>query len=126
MKRRYYIQKHTKNPFTRITGVEVIELLGGQGCWITKKLTHNKVPMQQYAYYIHNDMFGIDYNPKIHITSICGINNCIKKDHLQATYHPYKADQQYIADNIKTSGLSHMAHMMKITPQLLQQYLTAQ
>lgn len=123
MWRKYRIQKHSKIPFTRLTGVECVEVMGGDNCLVSKLKSHKRIPIQQYAYYIHNDMFGIEYNPKVHIKSTCGVANCIKKEHLQGTYKPYKEDQKYIADNIKTTGLSHMAHMLKVTPELLQHYL---
>ena len=122
MTKRYNIT-HSTNCYTRITGNLALQMQGGSNCLITKALVYKGIPNQRVVYCVENNVPSFMDNCKIKTITTCNVQNCINIDHIRATYQPTKDDVQYITDNLRLNGLEHQAHIMKIPPQLLQNYL---
>ncbi len=123
MKKRRRIKENATNEFSRLSGIETFDIIKNDGKiehFITKKLTHSRMPIQGYAYRLYTDT---EYNPSIKIESSCGLLNCVYKDHLIASYSPTRVDKAYILSNASLYSLSELADILKAPADLLSIYL---
>lgn len=116
-------KKYAKNDFTRLTGAEAIEMEGGSNCILAKKKTMNGFDIKRYAYCLYIDFRkGID-NSYIKMSNKCNVNNCVKQEHLIATFKPTKEDIQYICDNLKTNGIEWLSNVFTVPIPLLSKFI---
>lgn len=95
MARKKYIKSNASHPFSRLTGIEVIELTGELDCQIVKPLririekNSKQYLTEKVAYGLYNNIPTDDVGI---VTHTCGIDQCIKPEHLYVD----KAIQEYI------------------------------
>lgn len=114
--------------FSKLSGIDSYENLGGSNCVITrtptltrKSFLYKQIPAPKYAYYIYNGIH--DNNGDIRVKTTCGVDNCVTRDHLIATYFPKKTDIEYIDQYLKIDGIEVLVHTLKVPIDLLEKYL---
>jgi len=121
MKRHYRIKKNAQNEFERLTGKETAQLSGIIDCIIYKKKTIGNKPAKEVAYCLYNEIDKIGANIKI--VQTCGIDQCVKNEHLVASFSPNKKDADYIKTYIKIDGAEQLAHSFGVTLELFNYYI---
>lgn len=117
MRKKYRIKyRANNNAFSAITGIDAFELSGGQNCLVTKS-----VNLQKKAYELYTKTSNL--GARIKISSVCGIQNCVKPEHLVATYKPTAKDAEYIKTYYKIDGAEHLAHAFKVPQNLMEEYI---
>lgn len=120
MKKKYRLKYSAKDEYQKAVGVKTIQLRGSCDCLIINRLKYKDTyTNQQHAYSVYNNT---PINKAIKVTNTCGIEQCIKKEHLVAKYHPTKDDIEYIKLN-KMMGIDYLSHVLKIPEDLLQEFL---
>ena len=93
MKRKYQIKKANKNPFSGISGIDAVQLSGALDCIVTSqkskelkaphKISNREtIPIKKYAYHLYTNIRLSDIKS---VTNSCGVNECVKQEHLIAT-----------------------------------------
>ena len=119
MKKIYRTKKNAKNEFTRLSGVKTFELIGGSECLITEHDTRYGKSIQKYAYELYTGY----RSPSIIVKNICGVKNCVKKEHLTETLKLPDEDKKYILDWYKVNGIEYMENAFKIPAELIKKTL---
>jgi len=114
MRRKYTLKKHADNEFTAITGIEAILIMNGSNCLVVRKMTADRCPIQRYSYCLYSNNKLFYKNPYIKVTSSCGVLNCVRQNHLTATYEPTTKDNTYILEHLKIEGHEQLAHIKNI------------
>lgn len=123
MKRKYRVKKTANNLYSRLTGREAIQLTGNSDC-LVQKYTKIKggIPIERYAYTQYKGQI-----PKtVHVSQICGVKQCVKQEHLRASYHPTKEDEQYIKNYIKIDGPEVLAERLGVPFKIFEEYISYQ
>lgn len=114
---RYRIRNRARNnPFSVLSGIEAFEMEGGSGCTIIKSKNY-----QIQAFCLYNELSEI--SPKLKIIPSCGVKNCVKKEHLIATYQPTKKDAEYIKDYLKIDGAEYLSHTLNVPIGVFEEYI---
>lgn len=116
--------KQNKNPFSSLSGIMAIEGRGNDGCLLVDQESVGGRPIQVYA-------FNIYFSPKkkisrwVKVTSTCGFQNCVKKEHLKAVYSPKKEDLKYIKDNGVFYTTEELAFRLKVPEEVMRDFFTS-
>lgn len=124
MKKKYRIKKRANNnEFSKLTGIEAFEMLGGNNCLITKYafFTKTRSTIQSYAYSLYSG-FNKRINPNVKVTATCGATNCVKKAHLKATYEPTKKEADYIAASLNIDSPEQTASVLNVPLKIFTSY----
>jgi hypothetical protein len=120
--RRYKLKKTADNEFTALTGIKAFRMIGGSNCVIVRSKTVKGIKPCRFAYRKYNGMDNkgayIEMSELVEIHTICGVLNCVGKEHIVAKYKPCKEDIEYIQSYHKVNSLSEMSHFMKVPIQI--------
>lgn len=117
------IKKFAKNEFSKISGQATIQLTGNSNCLVTRQATANGLSIQRYSYErVYND-FSFDLSNSVRVTTICGVNQCVKKEHLKATFYPKEEDKGYLESFGKNATTEEQAHYLGIPVDVLKVHL---
>lgn len=119
MKKRERIKYLAKNEFEKKFGVKTVEISGALDCVISMNKYIKTVDCKRKAFELY---FG-SITREVTINTSCGINECIKKEHLTYTYKPFKKNQDYIKTYLKLDGSEVLAHRLGISEGILVNYL---
>ena len=119
MKKLLRKKKYASNEFTKLSGVDAFFVMGGSDCLITEHDTRYGKSIQKYAYTLY---FKYNSNSII-VKPVCGIKNCVKKEHLEATLRLPKKDKQYILDWHRINGIEYMVNRFNIPAELIKKTL---
>lgn len=116
--RRYKLKKTARNDFTAMTGIRAFTVNGGSNCIIVEYDTIRGMDCCRYAYIQYNDVrYKLSRN--VHFKQLCGVMNCVKKEHLVAEYIPTKSDIDYINGYGTAMDDNELAHALNIPVGLL-------
>ena len=102
MKKKYRVRKSAQNEFSAITGREAIQLSGSSDCLISPHTTTGEgVSIQHLAYDAYyrpgEDVIRRKKSDMLHrsvkVRAICGVDQCVKKEHLEAVFKPTKKEE---------------------------------
>lgn len=117
MKRKYRLKKYAKNDFTRLTGIFAIQVRIPNGCLVVDQLKTGGMSVQRYAYIHYFDL------PRLHrsvsVTTVCDVENCVKKDHLKVVYKPTKEHIDYFKMWGESIDPKQIAHQLDVPEYLL-------
>lgn len=119
MKKKERIKYLAKNEFEKKFGVKTVEISGSLNCVISLNKYIKTVDCRRKAFELY---FG-SITKEVRVKTSCGINECIKKEHLTHTYEPFKKNQDYIETYLKIDGTKVMAHRLGIGEGILVDYL---
>lgn len=116
MKRKYRIKKSAKNQFSALSGIEAIQLSGSADCLVVNRKTIHNIPPAKYAYCLYKGI--LKPSPYLKVKQSCGIKQCVKQEHLCATFSP----PEDILNQIKTNswmGVESLADTYQVGPELI-------
>ena len=104
MARRKYIKSNSDHLFSKLTGIEVIQLTGELDCQIVKPLrirvekNSKQYLTEKVAYGLYNE---IPFDDVGIVTHTCGVDQCINPEHLYVD----KAIQEYMNKGANSAEL---------------------
>lgn len=116
--RRYRVRNSAKNEFSRIAGIRAIQMKGGSECIIVDNNTIKGFSVDKYAYIIYNGI-GYSLNRNIDYVRSCGVENCVKREHIKAIYTPSKSDLEYINSYGKSMSREDLAKALCVPVDIL-------
>lgn len=113
MKKKYRIKNRVNNnAFSALTGIEAIEVVNPNCCLVVKQLSANGgIPITKYAYCIY---YNYPTSLNITVSHTCDIENCVRQDHLIATYRPSKKDLEHIDMYKNIDDMKTIAEYLKV------------
>lgn len=95
-KKRQKRRRKADNPFTKVTGFEIIKLTGNSDCWVVKELTSNYIPVRKISYaafagWLPNEITPTNNRMRLlRVKQTCGVDQCVNPEHLAAKEKEYQ------------------------------------